>query len=404
MNTVPTNNEDVSQAAAQTTPIIPKTANEALRPEAGTPPPVKRSRASRSQIIVFMNFLISCVMLAVLAAGAAVYFGRQEFFGQGPSANGDTFLVKPNSGVQDIADQLERRGLISDARVFRLGVRAYGNDQALKAGEYEIKPRASMREIMNLLKSGKSVMYSLTIPEGLTVQQVLQRVATEDALTGDMPASLPPEGSLATDTLRFTRGATRKQMIDKLSADQKELVEEIWERRSTDLPLASIDEFVTLASIVEKETGRSDERSRVAAVFLNRLGKGMRLQSDPTIIYGLFGGKGKPGDRPIYRSDIDKQTPYNTYQINGLPPTPIANPGRASLEAVANPSKTKDLYFVADGNGGHVFAATLDEHNQNVTRYRALMKKQAEDAAKAGNATQPAANGDATATGTNTVQ
>lgn len=404
MNTAPTNNEDVSQAAAQTTPIIPKTANEALRPEAGTPPPAKRSRASRSQIIVFMNFLVSCVMLAVIAAGAAVYFGRQEFFGQGPSANGNTFLVKPNSGVQEIADQLERRGLIRDARIFRLGVRAYGNDQALKAGEYEIKPRASMREIMDLLKSGKSVMYSLTIPEGLTVQQALQRIATEEALTGDMPATLPPEGSLATDTLRFTRGATRKQMVDKLLADQKELVEEIWKRRSTDLPLANVNEFVTLASIVEKETGRSDERSRVAAVFLNRLGKGMRLQSDPTIIYGLFGGKGKPGDRPIYQSDIDKQTPYNTYQINGLPPTPIANPGRASLEAVANPSKTKDLYFVADGNGGHVFASTLDEHNQNVARYRALMKKQAEEAAKAGNAAQPAAGGGATATGTNTIQ
>lgn len=402
MNTAPTNNEDVSQAAAQTTPIIPKTASEALRPEAGTPPPAKRSRASRSQIIVFMNFLVSCVMLAVIAAGGAVYFGRQEFFGQGPSANGDTFLVKQNSGVQDIADQLERRGLISDARIFRLGVRAYGNDQALKAGEYQIKPRASMREIMDLLKSGKSVMYSLTIPEGLTVQQAFQRVAAEEALTGEMPATLPPEGSLATDTLRFTRGATRQQMVDKLLADQKELVEEIWKRRSTDLPLANVDEFVTLASIVEKETGRSDERSRVAAVFLNRLGKGMRLQSDPTIIYGLFGGKGKPGDRPIYQSDIDKQTPYNTYQINGLPPTPIANPGRASLEAVANPSKTKDLYFVADGNGGHVFAETLDDHNENVARYRALMKKQAEEAAKAGTATPPANNGDAT--GTNTVQ
>lgn len=404
MNTAPTNNEDVSQAAAQTTPIIPKTANEALRPEAGTPPPAKRSRASRSQIIVFMNFLVSCVMLAVIAAGGAVYFGRQEFFGQGPSANGDTFLVKPNSGVQDIADQLERRGLIRDARIFRLGVRAYGNDQALKAGEYQIKPRSSMREIMDLLKSGKSVMYSLTIPEGLTVLQAFQRVAAEDALTGDMPANLPQEGSLATDTLRFTRGATRQQMVDKLLADQKELVEEIWTRRSSDLPLANVDEFVTLASIVEKETGRNDERSRVAAVFLNRLNKGMRLQSDPTIIYGLFGGKGKPGDRPIYQSDIDKQTPYNTYQINGLPPTPIANPGRASLEAVANPSKTKDLYFVADGNGGHVFAENLDDHNQNVARYRALMKKQAEDAAKAGGAAQPGADGDAAATGTNTVQ
>jgi UPF0755 protein len=235
-------------------------------------------------------------------------------------------------------------------------------------------------------------MYSLTIPEGLTVEQAFQRIASQPQLTGDMPAGMPPEGSLATDTLRFTRGATRQQMVDKLLADQKELVDDIWARRSPDLPLANVDEFVTLASIVEKETGKSDERSRVAAVFLNRLAKGMRLQSDPTIIYGLFGGKGKPADRPIYQSDIDKQTPYNTYLINGLPPTPIANPGKAALEAVANPSKTGELYFVADGNGGHVFATTLEEHNQNVARYRALMKKQAQDAAKAGT-TPPAEEG-----------
>ncbi|WP_246671541.1 endolytic transglycosylase MltG [Mesorhizobium sp. B2-4-12] len=330
-----------------------------------------------------MNFVISLVILTVLAAGAALYFGKQEFTEPGPSANGDTFLVKPNTGVQDIADQLERRGLITDARVFRLGVRAFGNDSALKAGEYAIKPRASMRDIMELLKSGKSVMYSLTIPEGLTVEQALERIADEPALSGVMPAATPPEGSLATDTLRFTRGATRQQMIDKLLADQKKLVDEVWQRRAPDLPLANVQEFVTLASIVEKETGRGDERSRVAAVFLNRLAKGMRLQSDPTIIYGLFGGKGKPADRPIYQSDIQKLTPYNTYAISGLPPTPIANPGRAALEAVANPSKTDDLYFVADGTGGHVFAATLDEHNENVARYRALQKKQADDAAKA---------------------
>ncbi|ESX14021.1 endolytic transglycosylase MltG [Mesorhizobium sp. M0179] len=380
MNTNPGGSGQFGQNQ-QTGPIVPKTAAEALRPEAGTPPP-KRSRASRSQVVVFMNFVISAVMLMILAAGVSLYFGKQAFNEPGPSVAGDTFLVKPNTGVQDIADQLERRGLISDARIFRIAVRVYGNDSALKAGEYEIKPRASMRDIMELLKSGKSVMYSLTIPEGLTVEQALQRIAEQDALTGDMPAAKPAEGSLATDTLRFTRGATRQQMVDKLLADQKKLVDEVWQRRAPDLPLANVDDFVTLASIVEKETGRGDERSRVAAVFLNRLAKGMRLQSDPTIIYGLFGGKGKPADRPIYQSDIQKQTPYNTYLINGLPPTPIANPGRAALEAVANPSKTDDLYFVADGTGGHVFATTLAEHNENVARYRALQKKQAEDAAK----------------------
>jgi UPF0755 protein len=397
MSTNPADNGELGQRSAPPRPIVPKTASEALRPEIGTPPP-KRSRASRSQFVVFMNFVISLVMLMVLAAGFALYFGKQEFDGPGPSANGDTFLVKPNTPVQDIADQLERRELISDARIFRLGVRAYGNDAVLKPGEYEIKPHASMRDIMELLKSGKSVMYSLTIPEGLTVEQALQRVAEEDTLSGDMPKTVPPEGSLATDTLRFTRGYSRQQIVEKLLADQKKLVEDIWQRRAPDLPLANMQDFVILASIVEKETGKGDERSRVAAVFLNRLAKGMRLQSDPTIIYGLFGGKGKPADRPIYQSDIQKPTPYNTYLINGLPPTPISNPGRAALEAVANPSKTDDLYFVADGSGGHVFAATLDEHNENVARYRALQKKQAEDAAKAApnntEADKPAEAGD----------
>jgi UPF0755 protein len=330
--------------------------------------------------VVFFNFLLSVIMLVVFGAAVAVYFGKREFDGPGPNPTSTTFMVRPNSGVADIADQLERRGLIADARVFRLGVRAYGHDSSFKAGEYEIKAGASMREIMELMKSGKSVLYSLTIPEGLTVAQAFQRIADQEALTGDMPDTLPPEGSLVTDTQRFTRGATRKQIIDKMLADQKQLVQSIWDRRVPGLPLTDINQFVTLASIVEKETARGDERSRVAAVFINRLNKGMRLQSDPTIIYGLFGGKGKPADRPILQSDIDKPTPYNTYVIDGLPPTPIANPGRAALEAVANPSVTDDLYFVADGTGGHVFAATLEEHNENVARWRAFEKKQAEQA------------------------
>jgi UPF0755 protein len=392
MNTSPANPGEFGQRTEAPKPIVPKTASEALRPEIGTPPP-KRSRSSRNQIVVFMNFIVSSVMLLVLAAGLAVYLGKQEFDGPGPSATAQTFLVKPNSGLIEIADQLERRGLVSDARIFHLGVRAYGNEGALKAGEYEIAAGASMRDIMEILKSGKSVMQSLTIPEGLTVVQAFRRIAEHEALTGDMPSDIPPEGSLATDTQRFTRGAERQQIIDKMLAHQKELVEEIWERRAPDLPLANINEFITLASIVEKETGKGDERSRVAAVFLNRLKNKMRLQSDPTIIYGLFGGSGKPTDRPIYQSDIEKPTPYNTYTIDGLPPTPIANPGKAALEAVANPSKTDDLYFVADGTGGHAFAKTLEEHNENVARWRKIRKQQAEEAAKAaaGGGAEPAA-------------
>jgi UPF0755 protein len=231
---------------------------------------------------------------------------------------------------------------------------------------------------MDLLVSGRSILHSLTVPEGLTVAQVFRRIAAAEELDGDMPAEMPPEGALAADTIRFTRGMKRQDVIDRLAAQQQELVESVWQRRSADLPVADVNEFVTLASIVEKETGRADERSRVASVFINRLRKGMRLQSDPTIVYGIFGGEGKPADRPIYRSDIDTPTPYNTYTINGLPPGPIAIPGRASLEAVANPSLTEDLYFVADGTGGHVFAATLEEHNANVARWRRIERQRAE--------------------------
>ncbi len=382
MSIDPASNGEFGRRSLPPQAILPKTASEALRPEVGTPPP-KRSRASRSQFVVFLNFIVTSAMLAILAVGVAIYVGKREFDGPGPSAVTTNFMVRDNTGTAEIADQLERRGLISDARIFRLGVRAYDKGGALKAGEYEIKAHASMREIMDLLESGKSVLASLTIPEGLTVEQAFQRIAAHEALTGPMPSELPPEGSLVADTQRFTRGATRQQIIEKMIAAQKRLVETILNRLVSGLPIADINEFVTLASIVEKETAIADERSRVAAVFINRLNKGMRLQSDPTILYGLFGGKGRPADRPLYQSDIDKPTPYNTYVIKGLPPGPIANPGRESLEAVANPSKTNDLYFVADGTGGHVFAETLEEHNENVARWRAFKKKQAEETAKA---------------------
>jgi UPF0755 protein len=220
--------------------------------------------------------------------------------------------------------------------------------------------------------------------------QILARIGENEVLTGDMPADMPPEGSLLADTQRFSRGTTRAEIIQKLVNDQKKLVDDIWARRASDLPIKDINEFVTLASIVEKETGKSDERPRVAGVFVNRLKQGIRLQSDPTIIYGIYGGRGKPADQPIRRSDLDKVTTYNTYQIDGLPPTPIANPGKAALEAVANPSQTNELFFVADGTGGHVFAATLDEHNENVARWRAIEAKAAEEAKKA-KAAEPAA-------------
>jgi UPF0755 protein len=368
---------------------MPKTAYETLAPASGGRG-ARRSRQSRNQFVVFLNFLVSGIVLLTIAAGFGIYIGKQVFDGAGPSTKDSVFMVNPKTGANAIAGDLEARGLVSDAQIFRIGIQVYGNQGKLKAGEYAIPAGASMHRIMDILKSGKSILHSLTIPEGLTVAQAFDRVAKDDVLVGEMPAEMPPEGSLAADTQQFTRGATRQEIIDRMKAEQKKLVRSIWEKRAPDLPLKDINEFVTLASIVEKETGVPEERPRVAAVFINRLKHHMRLQSDPTIIYGLFGGEGRPAGRPIFQSDVDKPTPYNTYLIDGLPPTPIANPGRAALEAVANPADTDDLYFVADGTGGHAFASTLAEHNRNVARWRKI-EKERKGAEGAGAAPQPGA-------------
>ncbi|MBP1860748.1 endolytic transglycosylase MltG [Rhizobium herbae] len=364
-------------------PIIPKSASEALRPEK-VPQPPKRSRKAKSQVVIFLNFVMTVIVCLTIAAAGTVYYAMTAYEAQGPLTANSNFIVRNGASIKEISGSLERNNIVSDGRVFRFMSEAYleGND-TLKAGEYEIKAGSSMQEIMQLLKSGKSILYSVSLPEGLTVKQMFSRLSTDPVLEGNLPAELPAEGTLRPDTYKFSRGTKRAEIVAQMAAAQKSLVDQIWDRRDPDLPISSREEFVTLASIVEKETGIADERSRVASVFINRLEKGMRLQSDPTIIYGIFGGDGKPADRPILKSDLDKQTPYNTYLIKGLPPTPIANPGRAALEAVANPSRTSDLYFVADGTGGHVFAATLDEHNNNVKRWRKLEAEKAAAAAKA---------------------
>ena len=357
---------------AQKGPIIPKSPSEALRPER-VPEPPKRSRNARSQVILFLNFVMTMAVVVCIAGLIGFYYAITAYQSPGPLQTNTNFIIRNGAGLSEIASNLERNLIISDARVFRYLTATHLNaGESLKAGEYEIKAHASMNEIMELLKSGKSILYSVSFPEGLTVRQMFDRMLDDPVLEGDLPAALPSEGSLRPDTYKFSRGTKRSEIIDQMAAAQQKLVDQIWERRDPSLFLKSKQEFVTLASIVEKETGVPDERAHVASVFLNRLGKGMRLQSDPTIIYGLFGGGGKPSDRPIYQSDLKKETPYNTYVIKGLPPTPIANPGKDALEAVANPWKTQDLYFVADGTGGHVFAATLEDHNANVKRWRKL--------------------------------
>ncbi|MEF2551821.1 endolytic transglycosylase MltG [Aurantimonas sp. A2-1-M11] len=339
------------------------------------PAPVRsRSRHSRNQLVIFLNFCLSAALFAMLAAGAVIYWGAGQFEAAGPLQAETTYVVPRNSGLQTIASGLESKGVISDASVFEYGVRFAGTAGDLKAGEYAFAPGTSMRQVMEKLREGRSIMHSVTIPEGWTTQRAFERIAAEPSLTGEMP-EMVPEGTLRPDTYLFQRGMTRKELVRRMREAQNALVAEIWEKRADDLPIDDIGEFITLASIVERETGVASERPHVASVFINRLRKGMRLQSDPTFLYGVYGGAGKPADAPVTQSDIDSDTPYNTYKIGGLPPGPIAAPGRAALEAVATPLETDDLYFVADGTGGHVFATTLDEHNRNVRDYRALERQ-----------------------------
>lgn len=363
---------------AASSPMLkaPKSPRQAIEPETPPPPP-GRSKAARHPVVVFMNFMLSVVLLMVVGAAGLLYFGKQSFDEAGPLVKERTILVSRGTGLGTIAGILEQQNVISNKYIFEYGVTLYKKDGALKAGEYLFRPGLSMREVMNILTSGKSILHSITIPEGYTTYQAMKAIEAHKVLLGDMPA-MPEEGALLPETYKFSRGTSRAEIVKRMIAERNRAVEEIWNRRVSDLPLANKEEMVVLASIVEKETGQASERTRVAGVFVNRLKKGMKLQSDPTVIYGIFKGQGKPKGRPIFKSDLQKKTDYNTYQIPALTPGPIANPGRAALEAVANPSRTKDLFFVADGTGGHVFAETLKEHNQNVTRWRQIEKQRIE--------------------------
>ncbi|EAU42692.1 hypothetical protein FP2506_07621 [Fulvimarina pelagi HTCC2506] len=344
--------------------------------------PKRRSRFAHSPLVIFLNLCVSAAFFGVLAIGAVLYWGKGEFEDQGPLAEEANFVVARNSSLNSIADGLEERGVISNAQIFKFGARFANLGSQLKAGEYAFDPGVSMRDVLEKIARGESVQHAITIPEGWTVQRAFQRIAESEVLTGPMP-SLPPEGMLQAETHLVQRGMTREQLVESMQQSQEAMVQEIWEGRDEGLPVEDIGQFVTLASIVERETGVASERPHVASVFINRLREGMRLQSDPTFLYGIYGGAGKPSEAPITRSDIESDTPYNTYRIGGLPPGPIAIPGRKALEAVAHPLETSDFYFVADGTGGHVFAETLDEHNRNVQKYRAIERERRADAEQA---------------------
>jgi UPF0755 protein len=358
--------------------ITPRSPRAALEPE-HVPLPSRPSRRVRHPLVIVGNAVISLLLLVAVVVGGAFMLGKQKFEAPGPLAQDKIVNIPRGYGVRDIADLLHREGVIDQPWVFVGAASMFkARGEELKAGEYQFARQASLRDVVDTIAEGKVVQHLLTIPEGLTSEQIVQRLLEVDALGGNIK-EFPREGTLLPESYRFTRGTPREQMIQRMQQAQRRALQEVWERRAPDLPIRTPEQLVILASIIEKETGRPEERTRVAAVFVNRLKQRMKLQSDPTIIYGLVGGKGSLG-RPIMRSEIEQPTPYNTYVIDGLPPGPIANPGRASLEAAASPARTKELYFVADGTGGHAFAENYDVHQRNVTRLRSIEQQQKDTA------------------------
>lgn len=350
-----------------------QTPTEALHPDTPPPPPPSRPHSQRRPMLSVMSGFLSFLMIvAVFGLGGLSYFSNR-LAKPGPLPTERVVYIPPRTEVGDIIDQLARAKVIESAALMHFALLVEGKRSRVKAGEFLFKQNASLNDVIDTLISGRQILHSVTIPEGLTSTQIVERLRQNELLSGEI-LDIPPEGSLLPETYRVPRGWPRAALIKKMQEDQARMIDRLWQRRPADLPLRSKIDMVTMASIIEKETGRADERTRVAGVFYNRLRRGMRLQSDPTIVYGLVGGKGTLG-RPIQRDEIRKPTAYNTYVIPALPPGPIANPGRASLEAAVNPSRTNDLFFVANGTGGHTFAETLEQHNRNVVRWREIEKE-----------------------------
>ncbi|MEQ3643080.1 MULTISPECIES: endolytic transglycosylase MltG [Paracoccus] len=374
------------------------------------------------------NFLTLAIVL-LIAAAAAVAWAKREFSGPGPSAIAQCVQISPGASLNAVSNQLAAQGAISNAYIFRAGADYMDKARDLKFGSFLMPPQASMEQIVETVTAGgpstcgtevvvrvgvrentvllrdtnpetgayeemarwtpgsgdrpaplvqaqdrADVRLSLVMAEGVTSWQVVEALRAADFLTGEV-AEIPAEGSLAPDTYLLEKGGDRNAILAQMASRQAAILAQEWEARPFGMPYETPEEALIMASIVEKETGQADERPQVASVFVNRLRQGMRLQTDPTVIYGVTNGQAVL-DRGLRRSELDTPTPFNTYRIDGLPPTPIANPGRAAIRAALNPDETDYLYFVADGTGGHAFSRTLEEHNAAVARWREIERQQ----------------------------
>lgn len=320
---------------------------------------------------------LSLFLTLLLAVGAGIYaWGYSQFHQPGPLQWDKTIIVPRGAGVDQIAQQLGQAGIIASPMLFTIGVRLQRIGKGLQAGEFLFRAHMSPHDVAQHLRSGKTVVRRLTIPEGLSTAEVVALIRRTDGLSGRLMKFLPlPEGSLLPETYHFSYGDSRESIVRRMRGKMISALNQLWPKRSPGLPFQTQQEALILASIVEKETALAEERAKIAGVFINRLRMNMPLQSDPTVLYAITKGVGAL-DRPLLRTDLAFDSPYNTYRYKKLPPGPICNPGIASLKAVLNPESTDALYFVADGKGGHAFARTLKEHNRNVARWRKFQRQQ----------------------------
>lgn len=338
-------------------------------PDSAAPETKKHKAGLRAAFLLLLSLGFGFALIFSTALIWLLYHAETP----GSTPTDQLVLIPGGAGLRDIAEQLSSEGFVSHDLVLMITARLYGMERSLKAGEYLIPAGSSMRAILSILQKGNTYQHRLTIPEGLENRHIIALLLQHEALSGEIH-TLPPQGALAPETYSFPRGHDRQTLLDQIRKQQQIWLAEAWKNRADNLPLANMQEALVLASIIEKETGIESERRRVAGVFINRLRRGMRLQSDPTVIYALTGGAGDLRV-PLTYTDLRVESPYNTYHIHGLPPNPIANPGRASIQAALNPEEHDYLYFVADGTGGHTFGRTLEEHNRNVAHWRHIQQQ-----------------------------